>query len=100
VLLLSLPSPRRVGILVAGLANGLYVLVQAEEGGDGFGDAADALYTTYKILLLGDFDDGEFAFGDMQIQASVADPHFPTPFLSLSLSLSASPHIPPVCTPK
>ena len=56
---------------MAALANGLFVLVQSEEGGEGFSDAAEALYTTYKLLMLGDFDDAGFAIGDTQVQAKL-----------------------------
>merc|ERR1712100_224331 len=52
-------------VLILGLASGLYTLINARGGG--YDDPADALYTTYKMLLLSDFDDGEFAIGDSQI---------------------------------
>merc|ERR1712054_657693 len=52
-------------VLIFGLASGLYTLIHARGGG--YDGPADALYTTYKMLLLADFDDGEFAIGDSQI---------------------------------
>eukprot|EP00040_Diaphanoeca_grandis_P034404 m.213250 g.213250 ORF g.213250 m.213250 type:complete len:1318 (-) comp33144_c0_seq3:38-3991(-) len=54
-------------ILILGLANGLYVLLKTEGDHHGYDDASDALYTTYKMLLLGDFDDSMFAVGDSAV---------------------------------
>ena len=53
-------------LLVAALANGLYVLMRSQEDEEGFGNAGDALYTTYKMLLLAEFDETGFAIGEFK----------------------------------
>merc|ERR1719231_720066 len=55
------------GILILGLANGLMVLLDPEADDEGYTDPADAIYTTYKMILLGDFDDSGFAIGEFSI---------------------------------
>lgn len=58
-------------ILILGLSNGILVLLHSESNSEGFSDPLEAIYTTYKMILLGDFDDSAFAVGRFSTTISV-----------------------------
>merc|ERR1712226_1337924 len=52
-----------LGIALVGAAHALWVIVSMEEETEGFNDLGDALFTSFRAFVMGEYDPDEFAHG-------------------------------------